>query len=97
VKILDALLSGDRLLGTLSRAGVRPGPLTSNGQPQSVPNAAITLDVPQAVHILLQLTPQRPFHNVVPFQQGRQTAEFIVRQLACLAVRINTRLVAKLS
>ena len=96
-KVLDTFLSSNRLLGTLSSAGIGPRPLTPHGQASPVSQPAVAADVTQTGHVLGGLPPQWPFDDVVPFHQRCQTTQLVIGQLASLPLRIDPRLVAQVA
>lgn len=55
-QVLNTLLTGNGLFRSLAGPGVGPGTLTTNRQPESMPDAAVTLDVPQTIDVLLHLS-----------------------------------------
>jgi len=59
--ILDALLTSNRFTDTFAGTSVRPSTLTSNWEPASVTQTAITLDVSQPSDVLRDLASQLTF------------------------------------
>jgi len=69
--------------------------LTADGQALLVPNSTITLDFPQSVNALTDLTTKWTFDGIIAFEQGRQTAQFVFIQVSRLFGRIDFGLYAR--
>src|SRR5262249_40318075 len=68
---LDALLGRDRLARPLAGAGVGLGALAADRQAAAVPEAAVALDLLEAVDVLVYLAAQRAFDGVLAVEDGR--------------------------
>src|SRR5438445_5059537 len=91
-QLLDALLPCHGLARPLAGARVGLGSLSAHRQAPAMPDAPVTLDVPQAGDILLHLPAERAFHRVLAVENPCQTADVVVGQLLGAALRIDARL-----
>ena len=96
-KVLDPLLSCNRLARTLSSPCVGPCTLAPYRQANLVPHPTVALDFSQSMDRLTHLPSKWTFDRVVAFEQARQTAQLIFVQLTSLFGRIDLGLNTRFS
>src|SRR3954463_279236 len=92
--LLPCLLLARHLhaLGTLARAGVGLGVLTSHRQAAPVAQAAVAADLHQALDVLRALAAQVTLDHVVTVDDVAQLRHLVVREVPDLAVRLDPEL-----
>ena len=85
------LLTGYRTTAAFTRASVCFGALTTNRQTTPVPQSAVATDVHQPLDVHLHFTAQRPFNDILVFDQLTDLLRLVFRPFARLLVRINTQ------
>jgi len=70
--------------------------LATDGEPEAVPQAAVALDVAEAVDVLLDLAAETTLDGVVPLKEHGEAGELFFREVASMLLRIDPCLMAKL-
>jgi hypothetical protein len=95
LSVLNALLTGDGLFGTFAGASVGLRTLSTHGKTLTVADSAITSDFAKTGNILINLTAELTFDDVVVVEQRGQTRDFFLFKVLGANRRINTGLTAK--
>jgi hypothetical protein len=94
-EILDALLTGDGFLRSLAGTCIRSRPLTTHRQSATVSNATIATDIFEPSDILIALTTQLAFHDIIFVEQRGQTSQLILAEVASTPLRIDPGFMAQ--
>ena len=81
-QILDALLTSDRLTRPFAGPCIGLGALPTNGQADTVPDAAVGFDLPHAADVLSHLTTQRTFDEIISFEKGGDATYIFIADVA---------------
>ena len=89
------LFTGDGLLGTFARAGIRTRALAMYWQTTAMAQTGVTTDFHFALDVLADLSAQVTFNFDAGIDRGTKARDFLFGQVAYPSVAVDTGLIAQ--